>query len=576
MKKVISINLGGFAFKMDEDAYTMLEQYISSIRSKFKDEKEQQEIIGDIEFRISEIFTAALKKNFREVVEIGDVQEVIKKLGKAETIAGEEEGAGQSSGQSQQQGNFNSEPGEKRLFRNPDDKVIGGVCSGLSAYLGINDPVWMRVIFALFLFFTGGTIALIYIIGMIIIPEAKTTSQKLQMHGKPVTLQNIENNFSSVKDTINNSNLSNGLSNFLYLLLKVIRYAVAGLLIVIGFALLTAFSIALFTGNLNLNHVGDGMFSYLNYLVDDTSLITLFFTALYILVAIPCLSLIMLGIRVLINRSFITIPIRILSISVWILSIILLMYTSRQGYKMFASKASIEETIPVNINNKTLVLKSSGKSDFQIDEDNVTINGHTLKDGKLILPSTKVEIVKSPTAEIFMERVVKSNGKNKEEAETFAKQVVSKMEIKDSVLFIDNIIEINHDKPKYRNQRVKYYLNLPVGAKIFLDATSESLLYDVKNVHDMLDSKMMGHLWIMTEKGLECVDCTEEEKTKYSIHYDEEEDWGDEQAEKKIMKKIMRGNLHIKDGEDEVIIKDGKVIVREGKEEKVIELKETK
>jgi hypothetical protein len=89
-------------------------------------------------------------------------------------------------------------------------------------------------------------------------------------------------------------------------------------------------------------------------------------------------------------------------------------------------------------------------------------------------------------------------------------------------LFVDNIVEINQTHPKFRNQRVKYYLKLPVGAKIFLDPTTESILYDVKNVHDMRDEKMVGHTWTMTEKGLECLDCTETEKLKNSIHFEVE------------------------------------------------------
>lgn len=521
MKKVISINLGGFAFKMDDDAYAMLDQYINSIRAKFKDEGEREEIIGDIEYRIAEIFTATLKRHYKEVVALADVQELIKKLGKAETIAGEEE-TSQTSGWAAQNNHEEASTAEKRLFRNPEDAVLGGICSGLSAYLGINDPVWMRVIFVLFLFFTGGTIALIYLIGLVIVPEAKTTTQKLQMRGKPVTLQSIESNFSSVKDTLNQSTLSNSMAHILTLMLRITRVAVATLLIFIGFALLTAFSIALFTGNLNLNQVGDGLFGYLNYLVDDPSLITLFFVALYVFVAIPCLALLMLGIRLLLNRSFIPTPIRFLALGIWILSIMLLMYTSKQGYNMFAVKASIEETLPLSFNNKTLVLTSSGKSDFQIEDDQVTINGHLLKDGKLILPSTRLEIVKSPTTSIMMERVIKSNGKNKEEAEAFAKQVSAKVALSDSVLFVDNIVEINEAHPKFRNQRVKYYLKLPVGAKIFLDPTAESILYDVKNVHDMRDEKMLGHTWMMTEKGLECLDCTEAEKSKNSIYFEEE------------------------------------------------------
>ena len=566
MKKVMSINLGGFAFKIDEDAYLMLEQYINSIKSKFRDEREKNEIIGDIEFRISEIFTKNLKDNFKEVIAIAEVEEMIKKLGKPETIAGEEE---QGSATDSRKESFSSnEPNEKRIFRNPDDKVISGICSGMSAYFGINDPIWLRITFAIFLFISFGTMALIYIIGMIIIPEANTTSQKLQMKGKPVTLQNIEDSFSSVKDTINNHNVSNGISSLIYMLVKIIKYFVAAILILVGFSALTAFTIAMVTGN--LSHLHGGPFNYLHYLVDDTTGISMFFISLYILVAIPCISLILLGIRVIINRTFMTIPVRILMLSIWILAMMMMFYTARKGAKMFSSKATIEETIPMNLSSKMLVIKSTGKMDVEFDLDEITINGQQLKNGKLILPNTKLDIVKSPNGTAFLERVVKSNGQNKEEAEKNSQEVISKIQLSDSVLFIDQWFEINNAKPKFRNQNVRYYLNLPVGAKIYLHSSAESLLYDIKNVHEMRDSKMYGHQWIMTENGLECLDCSTDEKMRYSINYDEEENNESDDMEKRIIKKIIKSDVHIKDGEEEVIIKDGKITVRDGNEEKVI------
>ena len=571
MKKVMSINLGGFAFKIDEDAFQTLEQYILSIKSKFKVELEQREIIGDIEFRISEIFTNKLKSNFREVINIEDVHEIIKKLGKPETIAGEEGESSTHQSNTQRDIYNTKEHTEKRLFRNPDDKIISGICSGLSAYLGITDPLWIRIIFTILLLSSVGTIALIYIIGMIIIPEAKTTSQKLQMVGKPVTLQNIEDNFNNVKESINNSTVSNGLSNLIYLFIKIIKFFVAGILIIIGLAVLTAFTIALITGK--IGQINGGLFDYSMYLVDDTSGISLLMVSLYFIVGIPCLSLILLGIRVLINRTFMSTPFRILLLSLWIIAIILFSYTMRNGYKMFSSKANIEETIPLPTSDKILTIKSSGKYDIEIDENEILINGHQLKNGKLVLPTARLNIVKSPTGKAFLEKVVRSNGNSRDDAENNAKQIISPITVSDSILFIDQWIEINNDKPKFRNQKVKYFLNLPIGAKIYLHSSSESLLYDIKNVHDMRDSKMYGHVWQMSEFGLTCIDCTEESKIKDNINYDEDRfDENDENGsnEKKIIKKIINGNIHIKDGNDEVYIKDGKIIVKEGNEEKVI------
>ena len=83
----------------------------------------------------------------------------------------------------------------RKLFRNPDDKKLGGVCSGLALYLGI-DPAVMRLIFLISFFFFG-TGLLIYLLLWIILPEARTVTEKAQMQGKPLTLSGIENSLKS-------------------------------------------------------------------------------------------------------------------------------------------------------------------------------------------------------------------------------------------------------------------------------------------------------------------------------------------------------------------------------------------
>ena len=83
-------------------------------------------------------------------------------------------------------------PVKRRLYRNPDDKLLGGVCSGIASYFDV-DAVWVRLAFA-FIFFVFGSGFLLYILLWIIVPEAKTTAEKLQMRGEPVTISNIEKN----------------------------------------------------------------------------------------------------------------------------------------------------------------------------------------------------------------------------------------------------------------------------------------------------------------------------------------------------------------------------------------------
>ncbi len=189
MNRTITANLGGQVFVVDENAFEKLNKYIESIKERFAQTEGKEEIINDIETRIAEIFSQRLKAGQREVVNMADVDEAVSVMGWPEDFEEVDEGTegAQEAGSSAQE-----EGGRhhlnKRLFRNPDDKVLGGVASGISAYFGINDPLWLRLLFVVLVIAGIGTFILIYILLWIIVPEAKTPSEKLQMRGENVTI----------------------------------------------------------------------------------------------------------------------------------------------------------------------------------------------------------------------------------------------------------------------------------------------------------------------------------------------------------------------------------------------------
>ncbi len=190
MKKTFSVNLGKRVYNIDEDAYLRLKEYLDRIEGYFSDQKEREDILNDIEMRISELFSEKLNPT-GQVITLRDVEEVIKVMGDPREISGSDEHAGASQERSS---------GPRRMYRDPDDRVIGGVCSGLGAYLGL-DPVIVRILFILFLIFGIGF--LVYLILWIAVPEARTTAQKLEMRGDTVNASNIgrfvKDEFESVK-----------------------------------------------------------------------------------------------------------------------------------------------------------------------------------------------------------------------------------------------------------------------------------------------------------------------------------------------------------------------------------------
>ena len=197
MKKNITINLCGRLFQIDEDAYELLQQYINSLRSSFGKQEGGDEIVDDIEARIAELFDE-LRQQGIEAITIEHVKEIITRIGKPEELTGEEEQNSQKSShkyesfQTAAQGiyeNVRSRTSGKKLYRNPKDKMLAGVMSGLAVYTNTDAVIW-RLLTVLFTLCYGIGI-FVYIVLALVIPEAKTPEQLLQMEGKHVTPQNL-------------------------------------------------------------------------------------------------------------------------------------------------------------------------------------------------------------------------------------------------------------------------------------------------------------------------------------------------------------------------------------------------
>ena len=197
MKTTITINLGGIVFHIDDDAYEMLHTYLLAIEKQFVNDDERREVMSDIEARLSELFSETLAQK-RDVIMKDDVSKVVKIMGEPGDFI-EDSQSEASFSQNDSQRKRNSQKTLKRLYRDPDNRFLGGVCGGLGAYFN-NDPLLFRIVFLALLF--AGTVGFwIYIILWIAIPEASTTAQKLEMRGEPITIENIKK---AVRDEFEN------------------------------------------------------------------------------------------------------------------------------------------------------------------------------------------------------------------------------------------------------------------------------------------------------------------------------------------------------------------------------------
>src|SRR5690554_4878660 len=185
MNKTVTINIAGLVFHIDEDAYNKLDSYINAVRNSIQQD-DKDEILEDIEARVAELFSDRINQQ-SGVIRMNHVDEIIEIMGKPEDYIIEEEEKEIKEEQ------FTSSNNPKKIYRDGDRRVFGGVCAGLGHYLNV-DVVWIRIIFVL-LFFLYGLSTLVYFILWIIIPKARTVADVLEMKGEPVNISNIEKQF---------------------------------------------------------------------------------------------------------------------------------------------------------------------------------------------------------------------------------------------------------------------------------------------------------------------------------------------------------------------------------------------
>ncbi len=181
MKKALQISLAHTLFTVEEDAYAKLESYLASVREHFKDTAGYTEIIADIEASIAEQLLAEKHK----IVSIEQVEKILGAMGRVEDFDDGAEHTETPKAEHDTQGGI----ARKKLYRNTDNAMIAGVCSGIAAYMGW-EVTWVRIAMLVLTLFNGIGIVL-YIILWIATPEAKTASQKLEMMGSPVTIENL-------------------------------------------------------------------------------------------------------------------------------------------------------------------------------------------------------------------------------------------------------------------------------------------------------------------------------------------------------------------------------------------------
>lgn len=319
MKKTLTVNLGGTVYHIDEDAYLLLDNYLANLKLHFHKEEGADEIVKDIELRISELFSERTANGY-QVVTIDYVEEVISRMGKPEELSGGEDAVDQDDCTKQKSSQSSADSGhteqvKHRLYRNPNDKILGGVAGGLAAYMGW-DTTWVRIVLILLLFVPYFSVILIYIVCWILIPLATTAAEKLSMKGENITVENIgktvtdgfEKVAGGVNSYIHSGKPRSALQKFGDVFVQVIGAILKVMMIIIAIVLspalfvLVIVFIALIFGAFGMLTVGPGiLIQHLNPAINwaeiGTLPMALFGISGVLLVGIPLVSLVYMAFR---------------------------------------------------------------------------------------------------------------------------------------------------------------------------------------------------------------------------------------------------------------------------------------
>ena len=548
MNKTININLGGFFFHIDERAFQKLRRYLDAISKSLSDDPQgKNEIIADIEARISELLSEKITDE-KQVVNENDIDDVITIMGQPEDYADAEESYNDVSYSYQRNNSIG-----KKLFRDGEDKFLGGVAAGIAHYFNV-DTIWIRLVFLVTTLAGLGSGVLAYIILWILLPEAKTTAEKLQMEGEAVNIDNIERKireeFSNVSETVKQaanqasdklkdganlaseklkstanefsekmkqkSKKNNGIQDFLDTLGKIIMaifkvvgkfigvililFSTAGIL----FSIFGAFSV----GSLEFLNI-DGQFlpPFFFGSMFPRWLLTMF---LFLAFVIPFLILIILGLRILsksIRKLHKTTSLTLLGL--WLIAIFGLGFAGIE----FATTHAIDG---ISINKNNLALFANDTLTIKVWNDDTVFYKNKLNRqrnnrvqiieevaGKMKVYSNDIAIdVEMSTSDTSYFTIQKtSTGRNRRAAKKNSKAIQYHFEQVDNTLILDAFYTSDYQN-LFKDEEIKVTLYLAKGVYIFFDNSSKNFLYDIENTTNTYGREMAKHYFLMTEEGL--------------------------------------------------------------------------
>ena len=508
MKKTVNVNISGFVFHIEEEAYMILQDYLHAIEKKFNNEQDRLEIMRDIESRIAELFQAK-NSSAKEVITEEDVLDVMNVMGKPEDFVDEdfEEDTSKVDDEENHE-DYSSSESNKRLFRDKDNAQVGGVCSGLAAYLGV-DPVVIRIIFVLMVLI-GLSGVVIYIILMFVIPEAKTNTDKLKMRGKPINVNSIKETAKDLKDSIHSKEKRNKFGNTISKAvergLQSSSKFIKAFSRVVGFGFLIGgvFALLLLVGVF----IGDGgLFPFwgdrqpitltegMDMLYASSFQSNLTYGAILLVLFIPIIGMIYTGIRLLFEVKSSIKYFKVSLTVLWVVSIGVLCFTGVLLGIEFRDEATITDYVEISTEIDVLKIEVSDDDIFsnKIDRANNSnlSNLIDITDQQIYLGYPKLIIVESSKDSTFKVEIHRSSrGINEKEAIMNSELMSYECDFENGVLLLAPYMSISSEE-KFRGQELEVLVRVPIGKTVMLGENIERVLQPISTKNKLHQKRQM-------------------------------------------------------------------------------------
>jgi phage shock protein PspC (stress-responsive transcriptional regulator) len=520
MDKTININIAGTLFKIDDEAFRILRDYLQAINNRFRNVQGGNETIEDIESRISEIFQS--QKGLAGVINRENVEAMISIIGKPGDFDVNDEGTDQP---------LSSSP-KKRMYRNPDDKIIAGVCSGLGAYLD-TDPVLFRILFTISALFFGAGF-LLYLVLWVALPEANTDGKKREMYGSAYHAASSLNRqadgkyYDGYTGTSKIGNAFNevfrAIGRVFYITFRIFMIIIGLIFVLMGFlAIISLLMIFVFkmpwafsSGSLDSSLVYFP--DFLNYIVNPSVSPWIIGLSLTVLI-LPMLAFIYWGVKMIFWFRAKDGIVSLIAFVLWIMSITALsIIIFNEGISFAESARTSAQTIFPNPPDTLYVISDNKVEDlkfntrFALPDNDYTVFLVDSTEKIYISPTLKLNISDDKTAKIEIQK--RSSGSTGFEASRKAESLLYNYRIKNDTLYLDEYFTLSEGS-KWTADQVTIKLFLPEKTILYFDTSAEQLFHRriqvTRTVNDEVNTivdydtepwELGNRFWAITEEGL--------------------------------------------------------------------------